>query len=98
MQCAGGRGPRRATLRRRCSDWAPCRRYLLGTFGVPFPTEAAQVLDYFDTRAAGQAARTTYDSALLALGFFSAKRATSPRSLLLQIRNTKWRQKYLGLF
>ena len=44
------RGLRGASLRRRCSDWAPCRRFLLGAHGTPFPTGTAQLLDFFDAR------------------------------------------------
>ena len=56
-------------MRRRCSDWAPCRRFLLGRFGVPFPQEAGQVLEYLEAVGREGAARTTQSSLLSSLRF-----------------------------
>ena len=44
-------------------------RFLLGAHGTPFPTGTAQILDFFDARAAGKAARTTFAATLLSLAF-----------------------------
>ena len=42
---------------------------MIGTHGTPFPLGTEQIQDFFDARAAGKAARTTYAATLLALAF-----------------------------
>ena len=63
------RGLRGSTLRRRLSDWEPFRRWLHAHEAKSFPDTAREVLCFFEAKQAGKAARTSYDSLLLALSF-----------------------------
>ena len=64
--CRGFRG---RTLKKRVSDWRPVRRFLWENCGTTFPSEEAEMLQYFSVLETGQAKRTTLYSALAALRF-----------------------------
>ena len=44
------RGLRAPTLRKRVSDWRPCRRWLLSRWGAPYPKEPEHVHPFFKVR------------------------------------------------
>ena len=65
----GARGRRASTIRQYLRTLRLARSWLVATFGVPFPTKAAQVLDYLNDLEAHDCAPTAPRSYLTALGF-----------------------------
>ena len=63
------RGTRWTSIKKRCSDWAPVRRFLLAEEGRPFPTAARDLVRYLEVKRQGGAAKTTFLSVLGALRF-----------------------------
>ena len=53
-------GARAKTLRARLRIWQAMRGWMLGAYGVAFPTRPAQVIDYLQTRAEEPCSRSTF--------------------------------------
>ena len=76
------RGARWTSLKKRCSDWAPARRYLLAHFGLPFPPSPRELLGYLETKQREGAARTSFDATLGALRFLEEAGEVTTANLL----------------
>ena len=63
------RGMRWTSVKKRVSDWAPVRRFLLAEYSVTFPRVAREFIEYIEIRIKEDAAVTTFGAALGALRF-----------------------------
>ena len=71
MHCAGA--ARARTIRARLRHWKRLRMWLMRTKGIPWPQEAAEVIDFLEDMVAGGCARTGPEALLTAVNFMEEK-------------------------